>query len=446
MKSLRDRAESLGRVVEVDDKNATGEPLFTVEWIVHGGKSSRIRRDFLIHTTASAEGMIDNDSSRRNSRKRRKPESYEENAKKLDEDKKRKKLAAKETGRSITQVKPARAVVKQTKVRSAKTKLKAVETTQKTKRPSKTIDSKRGKAEKGTESTKHSNTKEKTGTKAKEKTGTKAKQDMQETSSKENASEPLHALNLYEKHRREFERLLDRLENKVDKYRCFSDEDPDSEAVATEHGNTLESSNPILKTESLPSHDNLLPSDQNSQENVVTKDEASIKNTSSFAGESISAPFAGDIKSSSYFPTSEMKIDPPNDVSTSQTNAKESPPLNWKMIRRRMELGTYVLNREKLEEDRRFLEMEDYYKSLDNKPRRRYFSDEKQPRKKFRQPNPRVLHPLGVYWDRFRDDVLAMCDAGIAQETEDPNQPYSITSAANKIKEVSGVFLKRRNC
>lgn len=436
MKSLRDRDKSLGRIVEVDDNssNIVAEHLFTVEWIVQRGKSACVRRDYLIHTTALAEGMIDDNSSRRNNRKRRKPDSYEENAKRLDEEKKRKKLAAKSTDQAIKQrIKPEHALEEhgkimnvRTKVKAAeisqKTKVKAAEASQKTKRLSKIMKSlpKRSKAEKGIEMKKNSS--------VKEKRDIKAKQNAKESCLKENSNDPSHALELYEKHRREFERIIDRLEKKVDKYRCFSDEAPDTDDepdTAVNRPNVVKH----LKTK-------IVSSGHHTEEIIATKEnEASIQNTSELTGESVPTP--SEATSSAFAPTSKSTIDETKEVSPPDFNVPEFLPLNWKMIRRRMELGVYVLNREKIEEETRFYTMEDYYETLDKKPHRRYLSDEVQPRKQ--QSNPRVLHRLGVHWDQFRDDVLAMCNAAIAQESDDPDHSYSMTSAANKVKEVSAL-------
>jgi hypothetical protein len=113
------------------------------------------------------------------------------------------------------------------------------------------------------------------------------------------------------------------------------------------------------------------------------------------------------------------------------------PPYNWKMLRRRMELGRYVLDRQKLEEEERYMQLGPYYRTLGKKrPRRRYTL--LGVKFKYEKRNPRVLHPKGVDWNLFRDDVLAMCDASTARDKDgDHESKNSVTSAANKIKEVS---------
>ncbi|GAX25234.1 hypothetical protein FisN_5Lh316 [Fistulifera solaris] len=452
MKCLRDRDKSLGRIVEVDDKASDGatEQLYTVEWIIQGGKTSRIQRDYLVHTTASAEGMIDDNSGRRNSRKRRKPESYEEDAKKLDDDKKRKKIAESITDRSSQEpVKPEQAMEEHEKVSNARIKVEQENAPQETKRPLTFMRSlpKRSTIEKVTDLRKQSGTKEKKGiskgkqsgakekqsavkekhTSTKEKRVPKAKQNAQEIRSNKDANESSHALDLYEKHRREFERIIDRLEKKVDKYRLFSDEDPDN-------GNDDDSAGgPNRANDESHVTAHVIPklegSGQSAPENILSeKSGTGAQSTSLPPTKSIPQPL--EVKSSSPHLSKRATDDKKGD---SSPDLSEFPPLNWKMIRRRMELGFYVLNREKVEEDNRFYIMEDYYNTLDKKPRRYYLTGGMKTQK--RQPNSRVKHPLGVNWDRFRDDVLAMCDTAIDRESDDQNDSFSMTAAANKIKE-----------
>jgi hypothetical protein len=398
--------------------------------------------------------MIDDNSGRRNNRKRQKPESYEEDAKKLDEDKKRKKVADKGIDRSSQErVKPEKAMEEHEKVKNARTKVKQEDTPQETKRPLTFMRSlpKRSTIEKVMESRKQIGTKEKksvakgkqSGAKEKysavkeKQTGTKenrvpkSKQNAQEIRSNKDVNESSHALDLYEKHRREFERIIDRLEKKVDKYRLFSDEDPDNgDEVDSAGGPNRFKDEPHVTTHLIPISE---CSGQIATANTVSEESGTGAQTTSLLPiESVPEPF--EVKSSRPHLS---KVAADDRKGSSFSTLAELPPLNWKMIRRRMELGFYVLNREKVEEDIRFSVMEDYYNSLEKKPRRHYFSDEVKLQK--RQLNSRVKHPLGVHWDRFRDDVLAMCDTAIDRESDDPNDSFLMTAATNKIKEVSGL-------
>lgn len=184
---------------------------------------------------------------------------------------------------------------------------------------------------------------------------------------------------LYQRQNREFERMLTRLE-KLDKFGFFLDDVPDE-----------------------------------------------------FQEDYFGAPKSGTSPSANGEATSVAPHDKP---STNQAPVfPKTAPYNWLVIRRRLELGRYITDREREEEDERFRSFADYYKTLNRKKRpkrHRVFPD---------KPNPRVLTKKGVDWAAFRDDVVAMCDAAIARDEDDTEgQHGSVAYAAKKIKEV------RRGC
>lgn len=214
-----------------------------------------------------------------------------------------------------------------------------------------------------------------------------------------------NSMALYERHRREFERILLRLE-KIDKFGFFLDEAP------VELDETLTEEEKKTKLEEQKS--SLVAPSPRSAAAILTK-EATCNGQQSGAGEAPSFPALPPV-----FPS--------------------HPPCNWYMVRRRMELGRYVVDREKREENTRFEEFGAFYDSKGKKrPRRKSF--EPVSRKPFARPNPRVRNPLGVHWKLFLDDVVGMCDAALAEDEGEDDSRGSLVQATRKIKEVRASFL-----
>jgi hypothetical protein len=102
------------------------------------------------------------------------------------------------------------------------------------------------------------------------------------------------------------------------------------------------------------------------------------------------------------------------------------------MVRRRCENGRYVADRVKSEEEERQHLLGPYYKSLGKRACNKILG-----RKKNGKSKLRVLHTKGVDWNLFRDDVLGMCEAAIARDSDESTGARgSLTHAANKLKEV----------
>jgi len=356
-KRLRDREDALGRITK-----CYPDLTFDVEWVL-GGRLSGVQRDELVHTTAASEGMIGEDGRRR---KRQAPVHL--NASESPEvPKKKKKIAKKAPAKKAVADKAKKpATVKATakKARGAEKKPKATKVKIAASIP------KRKTAEKP-------------------KTGKKQKVE-------EAPAELSTVLDLYERHRREFERILARLE-KVDRFGFFLDEAPEEFDERYED---------LPENDAVDSSAAPLTSGANGSKPTTTQNAQSSDNTATAAAK----------PDTPYFPS--------------------HPPYNWEMIRRRMKQGRYILDREPQEEEERFRIMRPYYDTLGKKRPRPKFNKKK---KKKVEANPRVLHPKGVNWKLFRDDVVAMCDAGIAgRDVPDVSSGRgSITYAVAKIKEVS---------
>ena len=258
----------------------------------------------------------------------------------------------------------------------------------------------------------------------------------------EDDDEPL-TKDLFEKHRKDFERCFTRLE-KVDHFGFFF-EQPQGELAADERQPPTDvtelkpqvSSHPISPTGS--------PEDQVDPP-VLLPSVVSLVPTS----ESV--------------PSSPAKVDDPF----------ARPPLTWFDLRARHHADRYVLDRfSKLEKERK-KRLGPYVWDRRKKKKQHEIEGDKiietwemqgltskEPAKQSHgkrcitrngvRVHPRVLHPKGIDWELFRSDVLAMCDAGMARD------PYrgevkagTIGHAIKKIKDqleqiFNGTALKQMN-
>jgi hypothetical protein len=403
-KRLKDRDGHLGRITKcIQSSDFRGEEtLYDVEWIL-GGKLSGLKRSDLVHTTAENEGMTEDAS--RNRRNKRKPTSFMEEVSKQDEVKstKKKAVAAKkkaETVKKVVVVKKKPAAVKKAKPKASSLKPKSQ--AQNGKQPS--------------------NPKRKTAD-SKPKAGKKRRLDELPP------PEPVvsAALDVYERHRREFERIVARLE-KVDAFGFFFDDVPpeyDENYENIDDGSGGDDD--VDKAKDTPSMDvgqGEIPLSESAP--CVDKDaKGEVSDMVVEEGEkSQSSPLAKETAAvqPATEPTDETK--PPAYPS--------HPPFNWEMLRRRCENGRYVVDRIKSEEEERLHHLGPYYKALGKRACNKILG-----RKKNGKSKLRVLHTKGVDWNLFRDDVLGMCEAAIARDSEESTGASgSPTYAANKLKEV----------
>lgn len=179
-KRLHDRNDALGRVCAIDSE--TGE--FSVEWIVLGGMTHRIPREYLTYTTAQSEGMTDDALGRR----KRRPPPIEPLL--------------------VTAKRPAKTPTTTTRKKAAPKKKKD--------QPSAPTDN---------EHPKHKNDLAKIDSADLTKAGNKRKLN-ESISEPTSPTEVAESKALYEKQRREFDRVVSRLE-KIDKFGWFWDDAPD---------------------------------------------------------------------------------------------------------------------------------------------------------------------------------------------------------------------------
>lgn len=99
----------------------------------------------------------------------------------------------------------------------------------------------------------------------------------------------------------------------------------------------------------------------------------------------------------------------PSNSNTACVRFPSTPPFNWQVVRKRLEHGRYVLDRTLAQ---------DHWKK--------------------NEPKSTLLHPKGVHWDMFRNDVLGMCHAAIERDPAGAEGGSgTLGYAATKIKDVS---------
>lgn len=301
---LKNRDGGLGRIHRSipTEEDESGHPFrYDVDFVL-GGRINNVSRRELDYTTADAEGMTE--------RRKRNPSNVVKEA------------------QEAKHVKPA----------PKKKKPKAATTTK-----SKTV--KKGKTTAGA---KH---KGKNGKATGKKASTKGKK-----AEPKKKDETVVVKDLYEPHRREFEKCMARLE-KQDTYAFFLGDPP-------------------------PENDEDYGDSDKDQQASTAQPQAA---------------------SAAVMPVLATPTKPTTPV------FPQTPPFNFAVIRKRMKHDRYVLDRVRQHKERTFS-----------------------------RTAPKLIHPKGVHWDQFRDDMLQMCDAAIARDPDGANGGRgTLGHAAEKTKNVS---------
>ena len=203
------------------------------------------------------------------------------------------------------------------------------------------------------------------------------------------------AMDLYERHKREFERSLGRLE-KADAYNFFGT------AVPSEFDEIY------IRVNSAP------PQDHESNSEVAT--------TAQHSSEPSRSPSIGDAKPAKNSSKKEKQEE-------GRIHFPSTPPFNFVVIRKRMELGRYILDRVRIENEERINLMTPYWKFIGRK------SITRKPKKSLIP----ILHPKGINWELFRQDVNSMCDAALERNKDledDDGTPGTLSHASTKIKDL----------
>lgn len=363
---MKDREGQLGRIVKCVENDQ-----YDVEWVL-GGRCSGCRREDLAWTCAESEGMTY--SATTPSRKKRKPVNFMEEVMVKEEAKK---------------LKISKAVPKKTKPLK-----KCASAPDKAPLAKKKPNLKRSGAAKAATS------------KSSKKQKTMEKKIVVESTANTAASSS--GPDLYERHRREFERCYTRLAEKIDCFRHFWEEVP-------------------------------LQFDENYKDEAVTAAEpVNEATTHSSTAESKGAASTGPLKT----PTDKFCCHPKSKKSMEGKNNPypAHPPYNWAMIRRRMNNGRYTLDRRKKEEKERLELLSSYYAMMGRKKSSR--------KNKKGNVDTRVLYPNGVDWAIFEKDVCAMLDVALSRQTSDEKQEDdglrgSLSHSIRKVKEAVQLAVER---
>eukprot|EP00980_Cylindrotheca_fusiformis_P029510 scaffold23496_cov188-Cylindrotheca_fusiformis.AAC.8 len=359
---LRNHVGNLGRIVRVTpvEGDSSSHPfLYDLEFML-GGKLGFVERSDLQYTTALAEGMIGD------TKRKRKPNSVFVSSPEKKEGKTKKKGGQKKEKKTTTTTTKKSAVSKKT----------ASKTTPKTGK----------KRNASSAATKGSSKKTKV---------SKAVPVGDDASS--------NTANLYDRHRREFERSLGRLE-KCDPYHWFLGDVPpefdESYVQNFESTDEPQSDGPskeaIAVTPSIPAS----PAEPPSAESMSTKKTDNKASSTAMAEKKVSQR-----NQEPVFP--------------------DQPPYNFHILRKRMQHGRYVIDRERLEIEEHEKLIRPFLKSTGTNKS-----------KGGRKSKFRVLHPKAVNWDLFRKDVIGMCDsAGERNMDCDDGSAGTISHTCKKIKD-----------
>lgn len=381
---------------QTDTRDKAAHPYrYDIEWVL-GGRASNVERHELVYTTAEAEGMLDGGP-------------------------RRKRKAATEPAKTTATTVTKQATKKRTKAAPGGAKGRKKASTASSTKKTASASSSRAKGA------------------GKRKLQSQADDPLLSS----NDATKQSGKDMYEKHRREFERMLARIE-KVDQFGFFLDDvPPEHDDGGDNSDNAATPAAPMAIDEAVADHCGVASSSLEEK-----KDEEDSIPTST--------------------PNACPKV--ANDVASLVLRA----PYNWAVIKKRAEKGRYVADRQK-QVDGKLQQLQQSYRAwlekealdptsaqrlasierptslvMEEKTRdgattkddgdaaaatdRGNSSSEGSGYRRFQVPNPK-----GVDWDLFRRDVLDMCDAAVARDPDEGEDdgPGTLGYAIKKIKEVS---------
>ena len=244
-------------------------------------------------------------------------------------------------------------------------------------------------------------------------------------------------LDMYEKHKREFERSLARLQ-KADSYHFFQSDVPKEYDECYDIAST---STAIVKTEDQQqSSSATLPNQQQFSEvpdqqlsaPVPDQQESNDAPSSSNKDAAAAAQHETIEKTTSQSPALSV-LETATKKASSDGNSTiifpETAPYNFHIIKKRMEHGRYILNREVIENDHHLEFVTPYFQSIGRKV----------PKTTSRKNGLKLnlLHKKGIDWDLFQKDINDMCDTAVKRNPDmDGLSPGSLGHAAKKIKDL----------
>lgn len=337
--------------------------LYDVE-LVLGGKLNGLPRSELQYTTASEEGMT-GDSRQRRKRKPTLLQDESNNNKRTTQTNKKKKPPTNSKNTAKTSSSKTTTAKNATNKKRGSTKTAGNTTTSTGKKKSKNSVSTAASASETTKVT------------------------IVDTKN------PGNGKGMFERHKKEFERCLLRLQ-KLDMYNFFSDDD-----VPPEYDECY-----------------LSCSTATADENTATTTENTALDASVALQKSTNSSTSSDTPISS---SSENENDTKKE--TDSIAFPNHPPYNFIVLRKRLEHDRYVLDRLRLVENE---------ENVDSNGKRIIAKDGKRQR----SPSFSIQHPIGIHWELFRDDIIGMCNKAVERNSGnfDDGTPGTLSNTAEKIK------------
>eukprot|EP00536_Pseudo-nitzschia_multiseries_P011871 jgi/Psemu1/260181/estExt_Genewise1Plus.C_4290011 len=230
---------------------------------------------------------------------------------------------------------------------------------------------------------------------------------------------------MFEKHRREFERSLARLQ-KLDVYNFFSDhhippefdecyDEPDepNDLNSTDNSNASASASASATENSKSEHDATMTTTPTTTTTMdTTTDTTTTTTTTDTPMPPASEPATDDEKQSGgvVFP--------------------DHPPYNFIVLRKRLERGRYILDRRHLVQNKG----EQFSADRTERTRKQSSSSSSTTTSNI---SCSLQHPIGIHWELFRADVLGMCDTAVERNSDsfdDDGSAGTLSNAAEKIK------------
>ena len=491
VKKLRDRGDALGRITQVHFDTDGDERCvyYDVEWLVIGGASPRVADYYLKPTTAAEEGLT---VTRR--REKRKPSTFEQDALRMDSAKAARRAqlkaqreskaaqpqpqqpsAKKSKSASTKKAKATTTTTSTTKKQSSKETKKASSNSKASKKPPPKSDTKKPATKKAPKKSAPANAKRKSSSSNESNAGKKRKLSASPAVKDAEPAEPESTvapkgMDLYKKQSREFDRIMARLE-KIDPFGWFWDPVPpefeekyddddgndggdDDDDETKQQQQSSEQEQPKVRQEQpaaqqeQPEPQQEQPKAQQEQPEAHQEQPASQQEQPEAHQEQPAAQQQEKLVAQQE--QTQEQTAPPIATSSEKDNEKtnekakkvsknaapkspypDHPPYNWEMIRRRKANGRYELNRAAREEKEYMAIMRPYYRSVGRRPKKS-------------KVNPRVLYPVGVHWELFHKDVVAMMEAARAR-AEDPTigGRTSLETAIKKLREALDVAVER---
>ena len=258
---------------------------------------------------------------------------------------------------------------------------------------------------------------------------TKKQQDVLQYIAATSETTTANSLGMFERHRREFERSLLRLQ-KIDVYSFFTDDYIPEEfdecygsSINNDDDDNNNNNDDDDMEKSLPGESTTMLTSGTQQPQITYNPTTTTSNTL-IPPQSSSEKYNNDDAQHEAATTGDLSslLSSKENLNILDSKATKSvtqypslPPYNFAVLRRRLEHGRYILDRERLEK-------EEYQKNNNAKVDK--------------MSNFIVQNPTGIDWELFREDIIGMCNTAIERDPndDDGNSTGTLCNTAGKIK------------